>query len=176
MTSEYYWELGGWAVERVHDICVAAYILSAMFAHPSWLTMHPLILMIMCLNWHDPTGQCCITKLARWFNSNDSITEKWKYSKVTTQRSSQYQNTDRSKQSDPVVFQNPIQHLFSSELDDEKIANKAAFFSLYFMTSWAFLAWYRVCYHYKLPFFDDCPARYLVAAYFVSWICISLFV
>ncbi len=173
------WEYGGWAVERVHDICVAAYILSAMFAHPRWLTMHPIILMIMVLNWFDPSGQCCITKFARYLNSNDSDAEKWKYSKVSVQKSAQYQSTAadtvQTDPNQPIVFQNPIQNLFRGETDEEKLANKSAFFSLYFMTAWAFLAWYRVCYYYNLPFLDDSPARYFVAAYFFSWLFVSLF-
>lgn len=158
----------------MHDILVACYILFALFAPAPWLTMYPIILMIMVLNWFDPSGECCITKFARYLRSNDSTAAKWKYTKVSTQNSSQYQNTSKSTKTES--FRNPIQNLFRDENDPEKLANKAAFFSIYFMSSWAFLAWFRVCNYYKLPFLDDSPMRFAVALYFFSWIFITLFI
>lgn len=168
------WDYAGWLIDRGHDLMVAFYILLALFAPPSYLTLYPLIIMIMCLNWLDPFGSCWVTKLGQWMKDTLDHNEQWKYTKVSTQNSARYQNTGKANDNDG-EFHNPVQHLFKGENDEEKLANKAAFLSLYFMCIWNFLAWWRVCHFYKLPFFDS-PIRHFVAFYFIGWLFTTLFV
>lgn len=171
------WDYFGWIIDRSHDIMVAIYIILALFAPPRYLTLYPLILMIMVLNWYDLDGSCWVTKLAQWSKDAFPYNEAWKYNKVTTQNTARYQNTGKGEeQQEGEAFHNPVQHLFKGENDEEKLANKAAFLSLYFMCIWCFLAWWRVCHHYKLPFLEDSPMRYFVAFYFFGWLFTTLFV
>jgi len=159
------WRKQTWILDRIHDILPACFIASALFAPPSWLTLHPLVLMILFLDWSDSDGQCFLTKFSRVIAGEESEQTPWLYTKESVQHSNQWTN--------------PLYLFFGGEPKDHNDsiikANKSTFLSLSILTLATFVAWIRVTRHYKIPGLTNAKLRYILLAYFICWVASMIF-
>lgn len=153
--------------DRFHDILPGCFILAALFAPPKYLTLYPVILLILNLDWADSDGQCFLTKLSRHIDGKPPLTpEAWNYTKESVQHSDQWTN--------------PLYLFFGGDPVDHRDsvikANKSTFTSLMIMSITGFIAWNRVVSYYKLPSLFTSKLRYVVMIYFLAWIATNIMI